>query len=225
HRYPATLSGGEQQKVAIGRAIAIMPSILLLDEPLSSLDLKTKSYMREELKRIKKDMGVTMLHVTHDQTEAMVLADRVAVMMKGEIKQVGTVYEIFNKPKSDDIAEFVGVENILRGVIKRNEGGIAEIEVDAGYRVFAVSSYQTGNVKLFIRPEDIILSRTKGESSARNVIRTTVEEINYMGALIRVKMKNGLVALITKQSQERLRLRRGDEIYATFKATSIHVVR
>ena len=225
HRYPATLSGGEQQKIAIARAIAIEPSILLLDEPLAALDLRTKDYLREELKRVKRELGITMVHVTHDQTEAMVLADRIAVMMKGRIIQVGTPYEIFNKPQNEEIADFVGVENILSGVVRNNENGVAEIVVDMGYNIFAVSDYHAGTVKSFIRPEDIILSEKREESSARNVISAKIEEMHDMGPLTRVRMDNSLVALITKQSRESLGLRKGDEVYATFKATSVHVVR
>ncbi|MGB2840936.1 MAG: tungstate ABC transporter ATP-binding protein WtpC [Halobacteriota archaeon] len=225
HRYPATLSGGEQQKIAIARAIAIEPSVLLLDEPLAALDLRTRDYLREELKRVKLELGITMVHVTHDQTEAMVLADRIAVMMKGRIMQVGTPYEIFNKPQNEEIADFVGVENILSGVVRSNENGVAEIVVDMGYNIFAVSDYHAGTVKSFIRPEDIILSEKREESSARNVISARIEEMSDMGPLTRVRMDNSLVALITKQSRESLGLRKGDEVYATFKATSVHVVR
>ncbi|MBC8520421.1 MAG: ATP-binding cassette domain-containing protein [Candidatus Syntrophoarchaeum sp.] len=225
HRYPATLSGGEQQKIAIARAIAIEPSVLLLDEPLAALDLRTRDYLREELKRVKLELGITMLHVTHDQTEAMVLADRIAVMMKGRIMQVGTAYEIFNKPQNEEIADFVGVENILNGVVRSNENGVAEIVVDMGYNIFAVSDCHAGTVKSFIRPEDIILSEKREESSARNVISAKIEEMSDMGPLTRVRMDNSLVALITKQSRESLGLRKGDEVYATFKATSVHVVR
>lgn len=225
HRYPATLSGGEQQKVAIARAIAIEPSILLLDEPLSALDLRARDYLREELKRVKAEFGITMVHVTHDQTEAMILADRIAVMMNGEIEQVGTPYEIFNKPLNEEIGDFVGVENILHGVVQDNENGIAKIEVDMGANIFAVSEYYAGEVKVFLRPEDIILSVSRGDSSARNVMGGRITELQDMGPLTRVKLDTKLVALITKQSRESLELRIGAEIYAAFKATSVHVVR
>ncbi|MEA2031990.1 MAG: tungstate ABC transporter ATP-binding protein WtpC [Euryarchaeota archaeon] len=225
HRYPATLSGGEQQKVAIARAIAIEPSILLLDEPLSALDLRTKDYLREELRKIKRELGITMVHVTHDQTEAMVLADRIAVMMKGRIMQVGTPYEIFNKPLNEEIADFVGVENIWGGIVRGNDNGVAEIEVDISDNIFAVSDYHAGAVKVFIRPEDIILSESRGESSAKNVMKGKIEALDDMGPLTRVKMDNSLVAFITKQSRENIGLQKGEEVYATFKATSVHVVR
>ncbi len=234
HRYPVTLSGGEQQKVAIARAIAIEPPILLLDEPLSALDSRTRDYLREELKRVKEEFGITMVHVTHDQTEALVLADRIAVMMQGRILQVGTPYEIFNKPLNKDLADFVGVENILSGVVRTNEDGVAEIEIEAdvGRNIFAVSEYHAGDVvKVFLRPEEIILSGHKGDSTARNVIKGRINELQDVGPLTRVQMDTGrserseLVVLITKRSRESLGLQIGDEVYATFKATSVHVVR
>ncbi|MEA2075470.1 MAG: tungstate ABC transporter ATP-binding protein WtpC [Euryarchaeota archaeon] len=232
HRYPVTLSGGEQQKVAIARAIAIEPPILLLDEPLSALDSRTRDYLREELKRVKEEFGITMVHVTHDQTEALVLADRIAVMMQGRIMQVGTPYEIFNKPLNNDLADFVGVENILSGVVRNNEDGVAEIEVDTGGTIFAVSEYHAGDVvKVFLRPEEIILSGHEGDSTARNVIKGKINELHDVGPLTRVQMDTGrserseLVALITKRSRESRGLQMEDEVYATFKATSVHVVR
>lgn len=226
HRYPNTLSGGEQQKVAIARAIAIEPSVLLLDEPLSALDRRTQDYMREELKRVKERLGITMIHVTHDQTEASMLADRIAVMMRGQIIQVGTPDEIFNKPLNEDLADFVGIENILHGVVRTNEMGVATIELETGGTIFAVSDYYDGTVKAFVRPEAIILSeRTTGDSSARNVIRGRITGLQDIGPLTRVRLDTGLVALITKQSRESLELQIGHEVYATFKATSVHLVR
>jgi len=225
HRYPATLSGGEQQKVAIARAIAIEPSVLLLDEPLSALDSRTRDYLREELKRVKDEFGITMIHVTHDQTEALVLADRIAVLMHGRLMQVGTPYEIFNKPLNNDLADFVGVENIFSGVVRNNDAGVAEIEVDTGDTIFGVSEYPGGAVKVFLRPEEIILSEHKRDGSARNDIKGIINELQDIGPLTRVKLDSGIIALITKQSRESLGLRKGDEVYATFKATSVHVVR
>lgn len=223
-RYPGSLSGGEQQKVAIARAIAIEPVVLLLDEPLSALDRSTRNYLRTELKRVNEELGITMLHVTHDQTEAMLLADRIGVLMRGRIVQVGTPYEIFNKPLTEELADFVGVENILTGVVCQNERGIAEIQLEYG-TIFAVSEYHDGPVKVFVRPEDIIISESRGETSARNVIRGKIQELSDSGPLTRVKLDTGLVALITKQSREELGLHRGKEVYATFKATCVHLVR
>ncbi len=224
HRYPGTLSGGEQQKVAIARAIAIEPKILLLDEPLSALDSRTRDYLREELKRVKREFGITMVHVTHDQTEALVLADRIAVMMHGRLMQVGTPYEIFSKPQTEELADFVGIENILCGVVQGTEDGVAEIEVETHGTIHAVSEIREGAVKVFIRPEDVILGRRRGDSSARNVMDGRITDLQDIGALTRVTLDTNLVALITKQSRADLNLQQGDTVYATFKATSAHVV-
>ena len=225
HRYPGTLSGGEQQKVAIGRAVAIEPSILLLDEPLSALDRRTQDYMRDELKRVKAEFGITMVHVTHDQTEAMLLADRIAVMMRGRIVQVGPPKEIFNKPLNEELADFVGIENILSGVIRNNEQGMAEITVDSSIVVYAVSEFRDSTVKVFVRPENIILSKHVDQSSARNIMKGRITQLHEVGPLVRVKLDNGLVSLITRQARDELNLQEGNEVYATFKATAVHVVR
>ncbi|MCW7074930.1 MAG: ATP-binding cassette domain-containing protein [Candidatus Methanospirare jalkutatii] len=256
-RRPATLSGGEQQKVAIARALAIEPRILLLDEPLSALDMRTREQLREDLRRLNREKGITMVHVTHDQTEAAMLADRVAVMMRGRIVQIGTSREIFSRPASAEIAEFVGVENIFSGVVVRNEGGLAEIKIasagsagsagsassaglvsSAGSEtfsgsetIFAVSKYGEGTaVNVFVRPEDIILAKSiqdfGGSSSARNVIRCEIERITSVGSgLVRVRMRNGLVALVTAHAVEELGLREGDEVFAIFKATAAHTIK
>ncbi len=145
--------------------------------------------------------------------------------MNGQILQVGTPFEIFNKPLNEAIADFVGVENILSGTVRDNKSGVAEIEIDTGANIFAVSSYCEGKVKVFIRPEDIILAGNREESSARNSLKGRIEEINDMGPLTRVRLDNSIVVLITKQSRERLGLRIGAEVYVSFKATSVHVVR
>lgn len=124
-RFPSTLSGGEQQRVALSRALVIDPDILLLDEPLSALDPRTQELLREELKRIHKVRGTTTIHVTHDQTEALALADRIAVILNGKVIQVDTPLKVFNEPVSEKIAIFVGVENVINGKIISNEDGVA----------------------------------------------------------------------------------------------------
>ena len=224
HRYPGTLSGGEQQKVAIARAIITRPSVLLLDEPLSAMDLRTQDFLREELRRIHHIQKLTSVHVTHNQTEAIVLADRIAVMMNGEIVQVGTPHDIFSKPLNEDIATFVGVENILEGEIRRNSDGIAVIDL-GDIELDAISDYREGEVKIFVRPEDILISKKMQESSARNSIRGKIIKMTNFGAVIRLQLDNGLIASVTKLSAEDLGLGIGKEIYASFKATSVHVVK
>jgi len=165
--------------------------------------------------------------------------------MRGRIVQIGTPREIFSRPASAEIAEFVGVENIFSGVVVRNKGGLAEIKIasaglagSAGSEtfsgsetIFAVSKYGEGTaVNVFVRPEDIILAKSiqdfGGSSSARNVIRCEIERITSVGSgLVRVRMRNGLVALVTAHAVEELGLREGDEVFAIFKATAAHTIK
>ncbi len=223
-KYPEKLSGGEQQKVALARALVRKPGVLLLDEPLAAVDQKTKEYLREELKRVHKEAEITTVHVTHDRTEAIVLADRVAVMMNGEIKQVDKTSDVFSKPSNEEIAAFVGVENILKGEISRYKEGVALINTEE-MEIYAASKYQDGKVTVLIRPEDILLSRNRPETSARNNIRGTISEVTYLGAIYRIKIDKGLVAFITKKSWEELKLKTGDQVYFSFKATAVHTLK
>jgi len=223
-RKASTLSGGEAQRVALARAIVTEPEVLLLDEPTANLDPRSVERIEELILRINRDDETTIIIATHDMLQGQRLADRIGVLMDGEIAQIGVPNEIFYSPNNEAIARFVGVENIIPGIVRTNERGIAEITIDTG-TIFAVSDYQDGAVKVFVRPEDIIVSESRGESSARNVIRGRIQQLNDLGPLTRVQLDTGLVALITKQSRESLGLRKGAEVYATFKATAVHVVR
>jgi molybdopterin-binding protein len=224
HRYPGTLSGGEQQKVAIARAIAIEPKVLLLDEPLSALDSRTKAYLRDGLKKVKREYDITMVHVTHDQTEGIMLGDRIAVLMGGKVVQVGTPHEIFNRPTNEEMASFVGIENVLNGHIVNNNDGIAEVSVEPHGSLFAVTEHSEGPMKLFVRPEDIILSREECDNSARNRMSGRIIDMQDMGPMTRVRLNNDIIALVTKRSLESMSLNVGTSVYATFKTTSAHVV-
>jgi len=177
HRYPRTLSGGEQQRVAIARGIIIEPSIMLLDEPLNALDTRTQIHLRGELKKIHREAKLTTIHVTHDQTEAMMLAGRIGVMMDGEIVQTGTPEEIFHFPLNERVAEFVGVENIIEGVVESNKEGVAIIRID-DHVIEAISSAEAGSsVRICLRPESIIIAPSKTMSSARNSFPCTITQV------------------------------------------------
>ncbi len=222
-RHPSNLSGGEQQRVALARALVFEPEILLLDEPLSALDTKTRESLREELRRIHSIKGTTTIHVTHDQTEALMLADRVAIIIDGEVAQVGTPQEVFSEPSSIKVADFTGMETILEGRVVSCADGVSTVDM-GGYLTRVVSEISEGDVYVFVRPEDIILSRERFDSSARNVLECKVERITRYGPTYRIYMDKEFSALVTKQSVEELELKPGNKIYASFKATAAHLI-
>lgn len=222
HRNVKTLSGGEQQRVALARALVIKPKLLLLDEPLSALDPLTQKDVRKELKRIHKELGITTLHVTHNQEEALLLADRIAVMNKGRVLQVGTPEDIFRKPKSEFMANFVGVENLLSGISKI-ENGISTIKVN-GINLVSTNKIE-GKVHVTIRPEDIIVSNEKIKSSARNLLEGKVVEITDRGGIISTIVDVGfpLVFYVTRQSFIDLKINISSTVWLSFKAQSVHI--
>jgi molybdopterin-binding protein len=223
NRLPATLSGGEKQKVAIARAIVLDPDVLLLDEPLSALDVPTREKMREELKDFHRKAGITTIHVTHDHVEAILLSDRIGVLSDGKLVQVGNAEEVFRKPKSEFVAKFVGVENIFSGksnVIR----GLARIDLGR-VRIDAVTQ-KAGKVKVGIRPEDIIVSKRPVKSSGRNVLKGKIIGVMDQGATVKLKLDVGveISAIITKRSFQDMGLKTGSRVYAAFKASSVHVI-
>lgn len=225
-RSPLTLSGGEQQRVALARALVTDPKILLLDEPLSALDPRTQESARELLSALHKKKKLTVMHVTHDQTEARIMADKIAIIMDGKLVQVGSPGEIFEKPVNSQVANFVGFENMLKGRVISVDRGLLRIE--AGETVIDASGdAQAGDeVYAFLRPENIALSKTSAQSSIRNSLQGRVTEVWTLGALVRVKVNCGttLNALITRQSAEEMDISPGAPVYAQFKASSVHVL-
>jgi molybdate/tungstate transport system ATP-binding protein len=226
-RYPLNLSGGEQQRVSLARALVTDPEILMLDEPLSALDPRTQDSAREMLLNVHRKGKLTVLHITHDQTEARIMADKIAVVMDGKLAQVGTPEEVFEKPPNDMIADFVGFENVLKGRVLSREKGLLRIEAE-GTVLEAAGEVEVGDmVHVGLRPENIVLSKTFTQSSIRNSLKGTVIEVQSLGALVRVRMDCGplLNALVTRQSAEEMGLAPGVPVYAQFKASSIHVLR
>lgn len=223
-RYPGTLSGGEQQRVALARALVLRPEILLLDEPMSALDSRTRERMRTELSRIRKLTGTTIVQITHHFEDAYALADRIAIMREGRIVQVGETSEVFLHPQDTFVAEFLAIGNIIRGTATR-VGNIAKISTGAG-PVFYTASPISGDVVATLHAEDIILSREPFASSARNCLFGTVSEIIPFGSTVRVILDVGfpLTALLTRESCHDLDLGPGSRVYATFKASAVHVI-
>ena len=165
-RYPAELSGGQQQRVALARALVVQPQILLLDEPLSNLDANLREEMRFEIRRLHEEFRITTIYVTHDQAEAMVTSDRIAVMHLGKVIQVGTPQEIFERPKTTFVAEFIGRTNILSG--KWREGGKVDLGEGILVQVSARERYAQGeSVSFCLRPHNVALSGSEAEAEQR----------------------------------------------------------
>ncbi len=170
HRRPAQLSGGQQQRVALARALAPGPKVLLLDEPLSALDLKLRQAMRLELKQIQRETGITFIFVTHDQEEALSMSDRIAVMSNGELQQVGTPHDIYEFPVNRFVAEFIGDANFIQGTVAGCEADMVTCTTAGGgsLRVRNTAGHDVGDtVTLFLRPEKVLLHRQGEDSSAR----------------------------------------------------------
>jgi len=226
-RNARTLSGGEVQRVAIARAIAIEPEVLLLDEPTANLDPISISEIEELISRVMLEYDTTIIMATHDMAQGQRLAKRIGVLIDGKILQTGEPREVFNSPQNREIAEFVGVENIINGVIISNDEGVAAIDI-GGNVIQAISDYTIGEeVCACVRPEDITLTLSKVQSSARNSFVGKITRLVSIGSITRIEIDCGfqLIALVTKKSAEELNLERSRQVYATFKATGVHVIR
>ncbi|HTX60982.1 MAG TPA: tungstate ABC transporter ATP-binding protein WtpC [Methanobacterium sp.] len=223
HRLPRTLSGGEQQRTALARALIIRPKILLMDEPLGALDRKTRDDLIDEMKDLHEKVDTTFIYVTHNFDEALALADRIAIMKNGNISQVGNTTEIFRRPSDMFVADFVGVENIIKGVAK-NDGEKLTL-IDTGNISIYSTELKRGNVHITVRPEDIILSASKVETSARNVFNGKITQIVDTGAIIKLTVDVGepFIVFLTRQSFIEMELNIGKPIWAFFKATAVHM--
>jgi len=235
HRSPRTLSGGEQQRAALARALVVEPRILLLDEPLSALDPEMREGLQRELARLHGELGTTTLHVTHDFEEAVALGERIAVVNDGRVIQVGPSDEIFRRPNSEFVARFVGVRNIFPGTVRRGENGGQMFRLDAspggpegadprGTEIAAVTDL-AGPRHASIRPEDILISREPLRSSARNSFRGRIVGIVDRGTFtyVTVRVPPDYTCMITRRSLEELELREGLEVHVAFKASAVHV--
>jgi spermidine/putrescine ABC transporter ATP-binding subunit len=201
-RYPRQLSGGQQQRVALARALVYRPSLLLMDEPLGALDRKLREEMQAELKSIQRELGVTTLYVTHDQQEALTLSDRIAVMNRGDVVQVGRPLELYERPTDVFIAGFLGDVNFLDGVVVGREGGTATVEVADGVRVTAAVTVPPPlgkRVGLSIRPERLRMNEPAGEGVSLGA--GTIRDVTFLGDLLRysVVLAGGLALKVTRQ--------------------------
>ena len=201
-RYPHQLSGGQQQRVALARALVMRPGLLLLDEPLSNLDAKLRESMRFEISSIQKELGITVIYVTHDQSEAMTMSDRVVVMSRGVIQQIGTPYEIYRNPANKMVADFIGLVNFVEG---------DRVYISGTGVSFPNTSGITGSATIAVRPENITMSRTSG------TIEGTLVHRFYLGDAVdyRVQCKHHVIRVIVKGAELK-EFTDGEKVYLDF---------
>ncbi len=192
-RYPYQLSGGQQQRVALARAIAPKPKLLLLDEPLSALDAKVRVSLRDEIRAIQKELGITTVFVTHDQEEALSISDRIVVMYGGKAEQVGTPFEIYNRPSTKFVANFVGTLNVLEGTVTDASAGKGKVGAGEVTLKGKLNGSKAGDtLSLALRPEAISLGRTAGRDAT---LGGEISEVSFLGSVIRVRVGLGKEAV------------------------------
>jgi molybdate transport system ATP-binding protein len=218
---PGMLSGGERQRVALARAVARRPRVLLLDEPMAALDPHLRADVRTELHRILRDLGLPTLLVTHDFEDAAALADRVGVLVEGELRQVASPSDLVAEPADAFVASLAG-GNLLPGVARSAPGGVTEVALDDGGLCFSTDQRE-GAVNVLVYPWDVSLALEQPEDSALNHVRSEIASVVVIGNRARVRVGR-LTAEVTAASVERLGLRRGMHVVATFKATATRLV-
>ncbi len=220
---PTALSGGESQKIALARAVAIKPDLLILDEPLSAIDPETKEAMGRELKELHNRLGITTIHVTHDFEEAITLGHRIAVMMGGRIIQIGTPDQIFRHPNSELVARFLMTRNIFEGEVRDGSDGQSVFCAEE-VKLAGVTALR-GRRHASIRPEDILISREPLKSAAVNSLPAIITRISDRGAIVyvTVNVPPEFTCLILHSSLEEAGLEEGQKVFITFKVSAVNV--
>jgi iron(III) transport system ATP-binding protein len=224
-RYATKLSGGQRQRVALARAIVYEPRVVLFDEPLSNLDAKLREQMRTELVRLQKEVGITSVYVTHDQAEALSMSDRIVVMDKGVIQQVGDPETIYSNPANSFVANFIGVVNLMEGVLKDRSGACCDIEIPLGGGLPALRFQAIGadaatpgqKVILSLRPEDIVLHLARPEGTAHgNLMAGQVIDTVYLGSFLECRVRVGMHEVGIQIDHFEL-LDEGQTVYLSFR--------
>ncbi len=221
NRYPNQLSGGQQQRVALARALVMEPGVLLFDEPLSNLDAKLRVYMRTEIRKIQKKTGITALYVTHDQSEAMSLSDRIIIMKDGVIEQVGTPEEIYQRPKTKFVAEFIGNVNFLKTKVEKIENGKAKVKIGKEEFLLGYSGEKSEGEDAFVvlRPEAITLGR-------EGILKGKVVSSTFMGSyqdyVVDVHGEKICIEVTNPKAKEQFE--EGEEAMLNFNPEILHLV-
>jgi putative spermidine/putrescine transport system ATP-binding protein len=222
-RYPSQLSGGQQQRVALARALAIRPQVLLLDEPLSALDAKIRTSLRQEIRSIQRQLGITTIFVTHDQEEALSIADRIVVMNKGIIEQVGSPRDIYNQPGTQFVASFIGTLNVMSAAIQDEATG--QITLD-GQTVKTMDALEGlgQRAAIALRPESIALNP---EPNGGNSVTATVDEIYFLGSVVRIRtrLREQFLNVDTFNSPDFSLPTRGESVRLGFAESAVKVLR
>ncbi|WP_053372010.1 ABC transporter ATP-binding protein [Paenibacillus sp. FJAT-27812] len=219
-RMPSQLSGGQQQRVALARALVMEPGVLLFDEPLSNLDAKLRLVMRDEIRRIQQQISITAIYVTHDQSEAMSMSDLIIVMNKGKIEQYGSPMDIYQRPKTKFVADFIGTANFIEGTVKAAEADHIVVSTASGQlKVYRTGFKENDKVTVVIRPEAVSLTRGKTHVGTvqKSVFmgRSQEYEVEYDGQLIQISEHNPV--------QEDV-FREGESVSLQFAEHSLHVI-
>ncbi len=223
-RKPTQLSGGQQQRVALARSLVLNPSVLLLDEPLGALDAKLRKALQVELKSLQEEVGITFIYVTHDQEEALTMSDRLAVMNKGRIEQIGPPAEVYEQPISPYIADFLGLSNLMVGTVVSTEGDDGCVVALGPHRLTARAGRTdaTGSVSLCIRPERVVL-----DGNGSNSMTAVVDRVVYMGSLLQVLVEVdevGELQVIVPNQGNGVAYARGSRVTLEFPPDALRVL-
>jgi len=226
--FPNELSGGMMQRIAVARALAAGSKLLLLDEPLGQLDAKVRNELRYEIRRMAKDLGLTAIHVTHDQSEAMAISDRIAVMRKGKVVQVGTPEELYMDPQNLFVAHFIGESNFIEGFVSdvTDKGAVVELRGRIKIQTTDKKESEGERVVLAVRPETFITEKeAKKKKNEENMISGTVERVTFEGTNIRyeVRLENQDSVVVVKPSMTEEWLATGDKLVISFPPEKVHV--
>lgn len=221
NRYPSQLSGGQRQRVALARALAVEPKVLLLDEPFGALDAKVRKDLRRWLRRLHDDFHITSIFVTHDQEEALDVADRVVIMNEGRIEQIGTPEEVYDHPNSPFVYDFLGNVNLFRGRLHKGKLHHGKFQIDAPEFSETENKAAVG----YVRPHDISIEK---EASSKDGVSATIKHIHIVGPIVHLELKRNdteefLEAELTKDLYKNLQLKTGEKVFVKPKQLRVFI--